>query len=166
MEKTSLKILVTGPYDAGKSTLIHQLSKRAVSIDALGTTVGFDFASKFDEVALVDLYIFGTPGHERFAFMQEILAKGSTGILLVVDSTYPETFEFAKRVLDRVQKAAGNGNIPLVVVANKQDLEGSLTPDQVRSELGLSDEIPVVGTVATTGEGVDDALSLLLTKIK
>ncbi|MHA1209453.1 MAG: GTP-binding protein [Candidatus Freyarchaeota archaeon] len=160
-EPRVIKILVTGPYSSGKSTVVSKLCKDAVSIDALGTTVGFDFGSRYEEVNFLDLKIFGTPGQVRFKFLQEILAQGSAGILLVVDSAAPETLELAGSVLTSVQKELPQ-RVPVVVLANKQDLVGAMTPDEVKEKLGVSQDVPVVGTVATEGIGLKEAITKLI----
>nr|MDO8078449.1 GTP-binding protein [Candidatus Freyarchaeota archaeon] len=159
-----LKILVTGPYNAGKSTVVSNLSRKATSIEALGTTVGFDFGRKYDEINVFDLHIFGTPGHTRFAFLQEILARGSAGVLLVVDSTNPETFGLARDILYRVKREISE-NVPVVILANKQDLEGALSPEEVAKQLSIGVDVPVVGTVATQHQGLREALQLILKEI-
>ncbi|MFQ6119998.1 MAG: ATPase domain-containing protein, partial [Methanosarcinales archaeon] len=58
------KILVTGPYNAGKSTFIHAISSKAVSVDRLGTTIALDHGKVDYKGFSAD--IFGTPGQERF----------------------------------------------------------------------------------------------------
>ncbi|MGQ9719746.1 MAG: GTP-binding protein [Candidatus Jordarchaeum sp.] len=160
-EPKVMKILVTGPYSSGKSTVVSKLCKEAVSIDSLGTTVAFDFGSRYEEVNFLDLKIFGTPGQVRFRFLQEILALGSAGILLVVDSTSPETLELARSVLTGVQKELPK-KVPVVILANKQDLVGALSPDEVKEKLGVSQEVSVIGTVATEGVGLKEAMTKLI----
>jgi len=83
------------------------------------------------------------------------------GVILVVDSTKPETFP---RALEMLRKAKVYG-LPLVVFANKQDLPGALSPEEVRERMHLPPEIPVIGTVATEKKnlikGVETLLSLI-----
>ncbi|MBS7250868.1 MAG: GTP-binding protein [Candidatus Freyarchaeota archaeon] len=160
-EPRVVKILVTGPYSSGKSTVVSKLCKDAVSIDALQTTVGFDFGSRYEEVNFLDLKIFGTPGQERFKFLQEILAKGSAGILLVVDSTSPENVDLAKNILVRIRKELPK-KVPVVILANKQDLVGALSPEEVRKKMGVSRNVPVIGTVAPESVGLKEAITTLI----
>ncbi|MBM1154515.1 GTP-binding protein [archaeon] len=159
--RPAIKILVTGPYYSGKSTFVSALCREAVHVDELKTTVGLDFG--YEEVGVFELHLFGTPGHDRFAFLQEILAVGSVGILLIVDSSFPETFIWALDILRRVRT---DPNIPVVVVANKQDLPGALPPEDVKAEMGLPDDIPVVPCIATKGVGVVEAVRKLIEMIK
>lgn len=160
-ELRPIKIVVTGVLKAGKSTTISKIAESAISIDKWRTTVGLDYG--YTQVGIYEIHVFGTPGHDRFSFMREILGKGAAGIMLVVDSTRPEFFDKAVEMLDQI-----GVNAPCVVLANKQDLPGALPPEKVKEELvklGLSPETPVIGTVATRGEGVKEALQKLLEMI-
>ncbi len=151
------KIIITGPFHAGKSTFIHKVSTKAVSVNRMGTTIALDHG--YIEHGGLSVDLFGTPGQERFEFMLDILNKDAFGVLLVVDSTKPETFERAKQMLEHVSRY----NLPFIIAANKQDLPSALKPEEVKERLGL--DVEVVGTVATTGEGCMEALQRLIDKI-
>lgn len=148
------RILVTGPFNAGKSTVVQALSEKAVSIDRMGTTVAFDYGNV--NVTGIEAEIFGTPGQERFEFIFRIFAREVSGVLLVVDSTRPEDFARARQMLDLV-----GPRIPYVVLANKSDLPGAMRPDEISQRMEVSDDVPVIPTVATDGKGVRDALLIL-----
>ncbi|MCS7106349.1 MAG: GTP-binding protein [Candidatus Aenigmarchaeota archaeon] len=150
------KILVTGPFGAGKSSTIHSLSEKAVSIDKLGTTIALDHGYIEKKGLVCD--IFGTPGQERFDWILKILARDVWGVILVVDSTKPETFERAKEMLEKVR----GYEIPFVVFANKQDLPEALSVEEIKKVLGFED---VVGTCAIKKEGLEEGLRLLFDKI-
>jgi small GTP-binding protein len=145
------KVLVTGPFHAGKSSTIRALSQKPVSVDRMGTTIALDHGWVERRGMAVDL--FGTPGQERFDWALKMLSKSTLGILLVVDSTKPETFPRARQMLAKI-KAKG---IHVVVLANKQDLKGALSPKKIEKELGFA----AVGTVATKKKGMDKALDVL-----
>jgi len=151
------KIIITGPFHSGKSTFIHKISTKAVSVNRMGTTIALDHGYVEHSGFSVDL--FGTPGQERFEFMLDILNKDAFGVVLVVDSTKPEMFERAKEMLTHVARYG----LPYVIAANKQDLKSALPPQKVKELLGL--DADVIGTVATTGEGCMDALKLLIDRI-
>lgn len=148
------KILVTGPYHAGKSTVVRQLSERSISIDRLGTTIALDHG--YIEHGGFACDLFGTPGQERFDFILSILAKDVFGVLLVVDSTLPESFTRAKNMLSKVK---GYG-IPYVIIANKQDLPEALSIEEIRKNIGIN-EVPIIPAVATKGTGLKEALEKL-----
>jgi small GTP-binding protein len=149
------KILVTGTFHAGKSTFIHKLSTRAVSVDRLGTTIALDHGYVEYKGLAVDL--FGTPGQENFNFILPILARDTFGIILVIDST---DMSMIKRAIDMLAMVAGN-RIPLVIAANKSDLPSALPSDKIRQALGLPESVPIVRTVSTTGEGLGELLEKL-----
>lgn len=132
------KILVTGPFNSGKSTFIHRISEQAVSVDRLGTTVALDRGRVRVDGVCVDLY--GTPGQARFDPLLETLSRQALGVILLVDSTRPETFGRARDMLKKVWRAG----LPAVVLANKQDLRGALDAGEVAKQLATPDNIPVV----------------------
>lgn len=153
------KILVTGPFDAGKSTFVHALSTRAISVDRLGTTIALDHGHVDYKGFSAD--IFGTPGQERFDPIIKLLSGESMGVFLVVDSTNPADFVRAKYMLE-ITKSYG---LPYVVVANKQDMPGALTPEEIKEQFNLPDDVPVVPAVAKDKVGVFEAFEVLIDKI-
>ena len=125
------KILVTGPYNAGKSSFVHSASTKAVSVERMGldengTTVALDHGHVDYGGFAVDL--FGTPGQERFDPLLEMLGGESIGVIVVIDSTAPETFERAKEMIEKT-KTEG---LPSIIVANKANLDGALKTEQIR----------------------------------
>ncbi len=148
------RILVTGPFNAGKSTVVRVLCEKSISIDRMGTTVAFDYGSV--NITGIEAEVFGTPGQERFEFIFRIFAREVSGVLLVVDATRPEDFERAKYMLELI-----GPRIPYVVLANKSDLPGALKPDVIARKMELPDETPILATVATANSGVRDALLIL-----
>ena len=148
------RILVTGPFNAGKTTVVRALCKNTMSVDRMGTTVAFDYGNI--EVMGFEAEVFGTPGQERFDFIFQIFAREVNGVLLVIDGTRPEDFPRARQMLDLV-----GANVAMVVLANKADLPGAMPEDRVREGLGLSADVPICATVATEGTGVHEAMRLL-----
>ncbi|VVB87428.1 KaiC [uncultured archaeon] len=153
------KILVTGPFDAGKSSFVHALSTRAISVDRFGTTIALDHGHVDYKGFSAD--IFGTPGQERFDPIIKLLSGESMGIFLVVDSTNPTDFVRAKQMLE-ITKSYG---LPYVVIANKQDLPGALTPEEIRKQFNLPDDVPIIPAVAKDKIGVYEAFEVLIDKI-
>src|SRR5512141_778465 len=106
----TVKMVVTGPFNAGKSEFIRSVSEidvvstaRKISSQAEKiketTTVATDFGRITVDEDLI-LYLFGTPGQLRFDFMWEILSAGMLGFIVLVDSTRPETFREARSILE------------------------------------------------------------------
>jgi small GTP-binding protein len=153
------KILVTGPFDAGKSAFVHSISTRAISVDRLGTTIALDHGHIDYKGFSAD--IFGTPGQERFDPIIKMISGEAMGIFLVVDSTAPKDFVRAKQMLE-ITKVYG---LPYVIVANKQDLPGAMSPDDIRHQFNIPEDVPIVPAVATNKQGVYEAFEILVEKI-
>ncbi len=168
----SVKVVVTGPFNAGKTTFIKAVSEitvlsteRQVS-DASGegggeTTVAMDFGriTVSDDVVL---YLFGTPGQARFSFMWETLSEGMLGFVLLVDATAPETMADAKEMIDFFTQMS---DVPFVVAANKVDADDTETIRQVRTELALPDRVPLLPVDARDKDSVKAVLLGLLYEI-
>src|SRR5574342_94928 len=93
----TVKMVVTGPFNSGKTQFIKSVSEidvvsteRKITVDAErvknATTVAMDFGRITVDDNLV-LYLFGTPGQRRFDFMWEILSEGMLGFIVLIDST-------------------------------------------------------------------------------
>ena len=155
------KILVTGPYNAGKSSFVKAVSKESVSVDRMAlekfpTTIAMDIGHIDHNGFIAD--VFGTPGQERFDLMLDVLAKESVGAFILVDSTAPQTFARAKEMINKTQAEA----IPKVIVANKQDLPDAMEPERIREVMNLDKSIPIIPTAVKMNKGVEESLDTLL----
>ncbi|WP_297890366.1 ATP/GTP-binding protein [Sulfurihydrogenibium sp.] len=173
MAEKKIKIVVSGPYAAGKTQFINTISEiETVKTEAKTTkegekekkdhtTVAMDFGRiKIDDEHT--LYLFGTPGQARFDFMWDILGKGMVGLVVLVDSTDPATFHEARRIINYFESRYP---APFVVGCNKQDLKGAWSPEDIRTALDLGEEIKVLPLVATDKENVKRVLLELLDEI-
>ena len=165
----AVKIVVTGPFAAGKTTLIRTISEITVLSTERGitdetrsrkaeTTVAMDFGRISIDGVLV-LYLFGTPGQERFDFMWEILGEGMLGYVLLVDASRPETFTEAATILDAFRRMA---RVPFVVALNRPDEGDVNAEDDLRARLELAPHVPVVACDATDKDSVKNVLLALL----
>lgn len=148
------RILVTGPLGAGKSTVVKNLCNTSVNIERVGTTVAFDYGNV--DLTGLEAELLGTPGQEKFESIFKVFARELNGMILVVDASKPQDLGKARRMLDLV----GPG-IPFVVLANKSDVTGALSPAEVKESMRLAVSDDVVSSVATTGVGLKQALKLL-----
>lgn len=168
----SVKVVVTGPFNAGKTTFIKAVSEitvlsteRQVS-DVSGegggeTTVAMDFGriTISDDVVL---YLFGTPGQERFSFMWETLSEGMLGFVLLVDVQDDATFSDAKGMIEFFKEMS---DVPYVVAANKVAADDEETIRQLREALELEDEVPLLPVDAREKDSVKAVLLGLLYEI-
>jgi uncharacterized protein len=168
----TVKMVVTGPFNSGKTQFIKSVSEidvvsteRKITAAAEqvknATTVAMDFGRITVDDNLV-LYLFGTPGQRRFDFMWEILSEGMLGFIVMVDSTRPETFREARNILETFRAYAPT---PYVVAANKQDIEDAWDLDDMRIALRLDKKVKLLNCVATEKETVKTVLLELLYSI-
>ena len=165
----AFKIVVSGPVGAGKTTFINSVSEiETVSTEAgisdgsesgdkTTTTVGIDFG-RITVGGDMELYLFGTPGQERFDFLWDIVARGMLGVIMLVDCERPDSFAESRRILDHFRAL---GDVPVIIGANKiQDFA-----DDARAlgeHLELRDHEFVVPTDARDREQVKQTLIELL----
>lgn len=168
----TVKMVISGAVNAGKSEFIRSISeidvvsteRRATDETRLlkkETTVAMDFGRISIANDLV-LHLFGTPGQRRFDFMWEILSEGALGLIVLVDSTRPETF---RETMQIVQFFGEMRAAPYIIAANKQDQETAWSPDELRLALRLPDHVKVVPCVATRRDSCKQVLLDLLYQI-
>lgn len=126
-----VKLLVTGPFNAGKTTLIGAISQTPVvdtDIATTGdeartkqrTTVAMDFGSYSldDDEGRVELLMFGTPGQPRFDFMTDVMKGDVDAVISVVDGADDRTHAVAGRSMRHL---LADLHTPLVVAVNRCD---------------------------------------------
>lgn len=143
------KIVILGSYNSGKTTTLENMCEKVTKVEYNGTTISLDYGNM--SIDGKKLHIFTTPGQERFKFMREILSQGLDGAIVVIDSSKG----LASTDINIINRLNLN-DIPYVIFANKQDIKSQ--------ELNLEDiaDAPIIPTVASTGEGIQDGLHLLL----
>lgn len=123
------KLLVTGPFAAGKTSLIQAVSHTPVvetDVDTSGseasvkarTTVAMDFGTYAIDNGGVRLLLFGTPGQRRFWFMTDILKGDVDAVIYVIDATATETHAEAGEAMRALLQDL---RVPLVVAVNRCD---------------------------------------------
>jgi signal recognition particle receptor subunit beta len=171
-----VKILISGGFGVGKTTTVGALSEitplsteapmTAASVgidhDAAGsqkttTTVAMDFGRVTIDDSII-LYMFGTPGQDRFGFMWNDLAAGALGGIVLVD---PSRLEECFVALDYFE----NIRLPYVVAVNQFAGRSWMTLDEVRHAVNVDPDVPVVAVDARSREQVKTVVLTLLHRI-
>ncbi len=169
----ALKVLIAGGFGAGKTTMVGSISEitplsteevmteASLGVDDLSgvenkttTTVALDFGRITISPELV-LYLFGTPGQERFWFMWNELAAGALGAVVLADTRRLETCFPSVDFFER-------RGIPFVVAVNCFDGAAVYQPEEVRDALSLDPQIPVLLCDARVRESCKEVLITLI----
>lgn len=121
---SSVKVVVTGAYGAGKTTLVRSLSEINVltqerSVTSAGGDAPDTIAMDFGRLTVGDglsLHLFGTPTRDRFDFMWDVVKDGMVGFIVLVDDSRADSLPEAVGVLNWFRERA---NVPYVVAVNK-----------------------------------------------
>jgi len=172
--RNAIKILVAGHFGAGKTTFVKTLSQSNTVSTEKKTTSSEEKNKKATTTVAMDYgeykkggkkyHIFGIPGQERFEFMWPILAKNSKAFIILLDSTDTSRWYEAFKQINLFRKICGKA--PLIFVANKRDLEGALSLEEIRNRLKLPQHIPLLECIATDFESVKDVMEFVIDKLK
>ncbi|MFX1467752.1 MAG: GTP-binding protein [Promethearchaeota archaeon] len=165
--EATIKILVSGPLQCGKSSYIRALDPNALNVEAKGKdekyyTVAMDLGNV--KLNGFDCYLFGTPGLLRFSVMRNICTSGSDGIIFMFDAAAPEKDDSAIVILNSIRKLLPT-NIPIVFLANKQDIEGARPPEVIRSQNYLPEGSKIFPTSTKTGLNITESITYLVNHV-
>jgi len=150
-----VKIVVAGGFGAGKSTFVNTISEieplrseatmttASTGVDDLthtGTKTTTTVAMDFGRITLtpeIVLYLFGTPGQERFHFMWNELSRGAIGAVILADT---RRLSDCFAAIDYFEQR----KMPFVVAINPFDGERTHTTDQIRQALQVDPAVPLL----------------------
>ncbi|WP_308375973.1 ATP/GTP-binding protein [Streptomyces sp. ISL-99] len=176
-ESRSVKVMIAGGFGTGKTTMVRSVSdikpltteetltQATAGVDDLvgvadkeKTTVSLDFGRIGLSEQLV-LYLFGTPGQERFWFLWNGLFKGALGAVVLVDT---RRLESSFRAIEEMERL----DVPFVIALNVFPDSRDHPIEEIRDALDITDRIPVVACDARDRGSSRDVLVALIRHLK
>ncbi|WP_044291124.1 ATP/GTP-binding protein [Rivularia sp. PCC 7116] len=141
-----MRMVVTGPVGAGKSTFIRSISEieavdtdRKATDDTLllkkNTTVAFDFG-RLQFNPDMALHLYGTPGQERFNFIWDMLIRKAHAYILLVAAHRPGEFLYARKVVSYMNQRS---QIPMIIGLTHMDSPDAWSQENIIAALGYYD---------------------------
>ncbi|AZS75032.1 ATP-binding protein [Streptomyces lydicus] len=170
---TAVKIVIVGGFGVGKTTLVRSVSEiRPLTTEETMTEAGADVddvsgverktattvAMDFGRISLNEelvLYLFGTPGQQRFWFLWNGLFEGALGAVVLVDT---RRLEVSFDVIGRLEEA----EVPFVIAVNAFPDATSYLAEELRSALDLPEQVPIVVCDARQRASSRDVLITLM----
>ena len=170
-----MRLVVTGPVGAGKSTFIRSVSEIAVvdtdrrATDETSqlkpkTTVALDFG-RLQFGPDMAVHIYGTPGQFRFDFMWDILIRKAHAYIMLVPANRPAEFRNARRINSFMQQRS---SVPMLIGMTHVDCEDAWAIENVAIALGyldLSKAPPIITVNAQDSASAGQALMALVKQI-
>ncbi|KER25238.1 hypothetical protein T265_07275 [Opisthorchis viverrini] len=175
-QRDEYSILILGLDCAGKTTYLEQTkvnfvrNYRALPLNKITTTVGLNIG----HITLggVRLKFWDLGGQEELQSLWDKYFSESHGIIYVIDSVDVDRFDESKEAFDKMIRNPALDSVPLLILANKQDVSGAFPVAEVNKVfcdsmrfVGQRD-CTIRGVSALKGDGVSDGIRWMLDKVK
>jgi signal recognition particle receptor subunit beta len=157
---TALYVFVTGPQGSGKSEFLRALGDPADWWE--DEQQGLEFRHLFIDETL-DVYLFCAADSARFDCLMEVSQRDLLGYVVLVDSTSPDSWNEARLM---IANCRGYARLPMVIAANKQDLPGACTAEQVGGWIGMDTMMRVCPCSATNPSSARNVFLQLLYSVQ
>lgn len=162
--KDKVDVIFCGLDNSGKSTIINYLKPTKLRSDNISATVGYQ-VEEFEK-GQVSFKVYDMGGAKKFRSLWEVYYKDIQGVVFVIDGSDKVRMCLVK---DELRMIAENGQmkgIPILFFANKMDIPGARTPQEIVEELELSEMINdrpfnIFASDARRGFGVDEGMDWL-----
>ena len=156
--KKDVRILMVGLDGAGKTSILYQL-KMAELVKTI-PTIGFN-VEQLDYKGL-KFTIWDVGGQDKIRILWKHYYQNTDGLIFVVDSNDRDRIDDAAEELKKMLAEEELKDCCVLIMANKQDLNGALAPNEVTEKLGMGQlkgrQWLVQGTSATSGQGLKEGL--------
>jgi signal recognition particle receptor subunit beta len=172
----AVKIVISGGFGVGKTTFVSAISEieplvteaamteESIGVDDMSgvsgkntTTVALDFGRLSLDRSLL-MYLFGTPGQDRFAFLWDDLVEGALGVVIMLDT---RRIEDCFPALDYFEERG----TPLLLAINHFDPANRFDTTEVREALGVAADTPIVDCDARDRDSVKQVLVALVEQV-
>ncbi|CAF3555159.1 unnamed protein product [Rotaria sp. Silwood1] len=163
-----VRILMLGLDAAGKTTILYKV-KLNENIQTI-PTIGFNVET-VSPCRGVSFTVWDVGGQEKIRGLWHHYYQGTEGLIFVVDSNDPERIQEAREHLQGILKVPDMSNVPIVIIANKQDLPNAMKPAEIIHKLGMNElhgkhKWYVQSACAITGDGLTDAMLEMANLVK
>ncbi|CAF1179669.1 unnamed protein product [Rotaria sp. Silwood1] len=161
------RILMLGLDNAGKTTILYRM-KRTEDFNTV-PTIGFNVET-ISPCRGISLTVWDVGGQDHLRTLWHHYFDNVDGLVFVIDSTDRRRIHFSKAELIGIYQHDSMKNVPLVVIANKQDSKEALSADIIAEKLDLihwsNESYHIIPCCALTGDGLTDAFTILAKMIK
>ena len=160
------RILILGLDDSGKTVILYQY-KREETVKTI-PTIGFNVESI--DYKDFNLTIWDVGGTDKIRCLWKHYYNETDGIIFVIDSSDKDRIEESAQELKKLMGEEELINCPILILANKQDLDNALSPGEIKEKIGIISlkgrEWLVQGCSGFTGQGLKEGLNWLISKLK